>query len=288
MSEILSEESNIISEFLDTKTLLLEIPLYKECELSNFSYKEVRNLESFKESIDAYCIDCKRQSVFWSQKIDELKEPNEAFLMRATYDEHKEKTRSFYLMLTCTRDGKHVMIFYFKIYNKKLIKVGQFPSIADLQSNEIDKYRKVLSKERFKDFKRGIGLVSHGIGVGSFVYLRRIFEDLIAEAHQEAINNSDWVNKNEEAFNASGVRVVEKILLLKDFLPEYLVENRNIYGILSKGIHSLSEDECLEYYPVIKIGIEFILDEKLEKARKAEKIANNQNQIQKILSRIKK
>lgn len=188
-------------------------------------------------------------------------------------------------MLTCTRDEDHLMIFYFKIYDKKIIKVGQFPSIADLQSNDIEKYRKVLSKERFKDFKRGIGLVSHGIGVGSFVYLRRIFEDLIAEAHQEAIKNSDWMKENEEAYNTNGIRVIEKILLLKDFLPEYLVQNRNIYGILSKGIHSLSEDECLEYYPVIKIGIELILDERLEKVMKADKIASNQKEIHKILQR---
>jgi hypothetical protein len=271
--------------FPNPVTFLLEIPLYKEYELSNFSYEEVKKLESFSASFDAYCIDCKRQSVFWSQKLDELREPYELILMRGTYEQHITKTRSFYLMLTCSRDRHHLMVFYFKVYNGKLIKVGQFPSIADLQSNDIEKYRKVLSKERFKDFKRGIGLVSHGVGIGSFVYLRRIFEDLIIEAHQEAVKNPDWIKENEEAYNTNGVRIIEKILLLKDFLPEYLVQNRNIYGILSKGIHSLSEDECLEYYPVIKIGIELILDEKLEKINKAEKITNNQKEIQKILQK---
>lgn len=286
MEETFQNELDTISQFPDIKTLLLEIPLYKEYLLDYDTYAEIKRLESFNGSIDAYCIDCKRESVFWSQKVNELTEPNQGiFVHPVGIDVHIRQSRSFHLMLTCTRDKDHVMIFYFKRHNKRFIKVGQFPSIADLQFDEIEKYRRVLSVERFKDFKRGIGLVSHGIGVGSFVYLRRIFEDLIAEAYQEASQNTEWISENEEKYNAAGIRVVEKILLLKDFLPDYLVENRNIYGILSKGIHSLSEDECLEYFPVLKIGIELILDEKLEKINKAEKIANNQKEIQKILHR---
>jgi len=38
-----------------------------------------------------------------------------------------------------------------------------------------------------------------------------------------------------------------------------------MYGILSKDIHYLEEDECL------KVGIELILDEKVEQQNKNEK-----------------
>ena len=61
-----------------------------------------------------------------------------------------------------------------------------------------------------------------------------------------------------------------KIDTLKDYLPEVLVANKNVYGIVSKGIHELSEDECREMFPYIKAGIELILDALLaEKERKA-------------------
>jgi hypothetical protein len=51
---------------------------------------------------------------------------------------------------------------------------------------------------------------------------------------------------------------------LKTHLPELLVSNTAIYAILSKGTHSLSEHECIEYFDTLKVGIELILDEKIE------------------------
>lgn len=63
----------------------------------------------------------------------------------------------------------------------------------------------------------------------------------------------------------------EKITLLKDYLPEFLVENKKMYSILSVGIHSLSENDCLKYFETVKIGIELILDEKIEILKKQEK-----------------
>lgn len=38
-------------------------------------------------------------------------------------------------------------------------------------------------------------------------------------------------------------RVEDKIKLLKDYLPQMLVDNKVVYGIMSKGIHELSEEE---------------------------------------------
>ncbi|MGE7954793.1 hypothetical protein [Lysinibacillus xylanilyticus] len=60
----------------------------------------------------------------------------------------------------------------------------------------------------------------------------------------------------------------DKIKLLQNKLPEVLIENRAVYGIMSKGIHELSEDECLALFPDVKLGIELILDEKLYEQEK--------------------
>ena len=47
--------------------------------------------------------------------------------------------------------------------------------------------------------------------------------------------------------------------MLGGYLPEVLINNTTIYGILSKGIHELSEEECRKYFPVVKECIYQIL-----------------------------
>ncbi len=63
----------------------------------------------------------------------------------------------------------------------------------------------------------------------------------------------------------------EKILLLKHFLQSFLVENRAFYGMMSKEVHSLTEQECLDYFDTVKTGIEEILEEKLAQQNAAQR-----------------
>lgn len=121
-----------------------------------------------------------------------------------------------------------------------------------------------MTKEDEKELKRAIGLFASGIGVGSFVYLRRIFERIIVTASKKAIVERKI---NEEEYNRA--RVDEKIKLLADYLPELLVKNTIFYGIISKGIHELSEDDCLEYFPVMQSFILMIFRQ-WEKMRRDE------------------
>jgi hypothetical protein len=73
---------------------------------------------------------------------------------------------------------------------------------------------------------------------------------------------------NEDFFR---LRFDEKIDVLKNYLPESLSSRAKIYGIISKGIHELSEEECKEMFPLIKTGIELILDEIIVKKAREEK-----------------
>ena len=112
-----------------------------------------------------------------------------------------------------------------------------------------------------KEFHRAIGLAAHGVGVGSFVYLRRVFERLIHGRFEEFKVAEGW---KDEQFR--GIRMEDKIALLKDRLPEFLVQNRKIYSILSKGLHELDETACLNWFEVMKQSIIIILeDDKKEK-----------------------
>ena len=65
-----------------------------------------------------------------------------------------------------------------------------------------------------------------------------------------------------------------------------MVDNANIYAILSKGIHELSEEECLEYYATIKMGIELILDEEIQRLERESKIKQITDEIGRIIGNI--
>ena len=134
----------------------------------------------------------------------------------------------------------------------------------------------------YQEFSKAIGLASPGVGIGSFVYLRRLFENLILEAYNS--NLKDSIEK-KEFFTK---RMDEKIELLKEYLPEFLVENKSLYSILSVGIHSLSENDCLNYFEAVKVGIELVLDEKLEILRKKEKAVKAKKSLGTIKEKIKK
>ena len=180
--------------------------------------------------------------------------------------------------------SRYETLFHFLIHievydSKKIIsKVGQYPSVADFHIGQVHKYDKVLSKDKMREFTKAIGLAANGIGIGSFVYLRRIFEHLVSEAFEKAISENDEFDA--DAF--SKAKMNNKIQMLSGYLPDFLVENYSIYGILSKGIHELSEEDCKSYFSILRESIEMILDEKEDNRLKELKKDN----IKKALSQI--
>lgn len=189
-----------------------------------------------------------------------------------------------FVKLTCKRKNNDKLRFILFKNKEFVMKVGQYPSIADLQFAEIGKkYDKVLSEEDLKNLKKAIGLVAHGAGAGSFVYLRRIFENLILETFK---NNIGTIGVSENDFIRK--RMEDKIVDLKPFLPSQLIEMKSIYGILSRGVHELSEEECLTYFAPLKLSIELILDQKIESKKKSDREAEVKKQLQAITKELNK
>ena len=203
-----------------------------------------------------------------------------------------EKFDTCEVILNCKRYGTFLHYLVHAEYDNEdyehshimsISKVGQYPSVADFHIGQVHKYDKVLPKTRMREFTKAIGLAANGVGIGSFVYLRRIFEYLVFEAH-EVVKSENPVF--DEAAFTSG-RMNEKIQMLSGYLPNYLVEHHAIYGILSKGIHELSEEECRKYFPILKASIELILDEKLEAYQKEKRKKEIGNALSQIAGEIK-
>jgi len=253
----------------NTSDFCLNVPLYQSFHVDETNYAELREIRWYSGHIDCYCIGCNQPSVFHTKKDMFGVDP-------------AAKNYLFEHIFVCSRDKEHKLVFYFRIHNNTITKIGQYPSLADLATVEIQKYRKVLGPERYKEFNRAVGLASHGVGIGAFVYLRRIFENLIEEAHKREMASSGW---NEELYQKGWMD--DKISLLKHALPEFLVENKSLYSILSKGIHELTESECLSAFPITKLGIELILDEKLEKLERERKIQEASSDISALTKKLK-
>lgn len=243
-----------------SREFYLNYALYDKINIENTKPIQIEELLAAFSTYDSYCPECGVHSVFTRH---ESKSSDITYYGNVQFG---YQTQTF----SCARNPKHSQTFIIHLSNDDMTiqKIGQNPSVADLNMHDVKKYSSVLSKEYFNELKKAIGLAAHGVGVGSFVYLRRIFENLIEEAKAEAAKDDSF---DEQAFKTA--RVNEKIKLLSGNLPSFLVENHQLYGILSKGIHELSERECLDAFPIVKVGIELILDEHIVEKQRKEKIA---------------
>ena len=226
-------------------------PIYTPIEIDT---KIIQDILNSKEEFDGYNPWKKVESTFVVDSNTYL-----PFFMSGGYNT---------IEVRCKRTDS--IFRYYVLWNPKkqiIIKIGQYPSIADFHISEIKQYKKLLSTDKLKEFTRAIGLAANGIGIGSFVYLRRIFESLIEDAYTMCKNDG---TVDEENYKKS--RMDQKIGLLSTHLPDFLVENKSMYSILSKGIHELDEETCLIHFDSLRVGIEIILDEKLDELKKKEKI----------------
>jgi len=221
---------------------------------------------------DAYCPSCKKETVY-NLIADNPSSYSEISQLRYTRR---------LVSAVCTRNNSHTIAFWFQTSGDGIVKIGQTPPVKEILTSSISRYKKLLSNDLI-ELQTAIQLHSHGVGIGSFVYLRRIFENLIITAFEE--NKSTIVDAN--VFYQKR-RMEEKIEVVKLFIPPFISSNRNIYGILSKGIHELDEHECLAFFPVLKESIEMILEQKIKLKEEKEKESLLSKAITNISSEINK
>lgn len=257
---------------------LVKSGLYESYEISKDNIQDLIDVLDGNVRINIYCKDCGEPRIFSMKEVLfpfenskgdmrmislglELSHQQQLQEMCATISpgekrpekewhwtnwQMQEFTRVMVFQFQCAMDDQHYTDYIVRADGNILFKIGQFPSVADLSFPELEAYKKVLTKEDRKEFRRAIGLYASGIGVGSYVYLRRIFERMIETAKNIAIQEGVELENFEKA------HVDERIKMLKGYLPKALVGNQNFYGIVSKGIHELSENECIVYFPILR------------------------------------
>jgi hypothetical protein len=252
------------------KEFCIDYPLYEEFTFAEEHDQEGWNVFFSPEPIDTYCPECNAHSIFHQNNLADS----------PGYIAGWVGSKRYVVILKCSRDADHKLFFLFDVEGRTVQKIGQYPSLADLNTFDVRQYAAVLPKEDFREFTKAIGLAAHGVGVGSFVYLRRIFENLVDAEYQNAKKEDGW---DDDAY-LNG-RMADRIKLLAGHLPDFLVENRSMYKILSQGLHELTEKECLAAFPILKMGIELVLDEQLAAAAKQQKLEQAKKAIHGLVSK---
>ncbi len=235
---------------------LFKTPLYEMRDFGNDAeFPRALMMDQF--NIDGHCPYCGREATFSRY--------NRSLNLESINNINQGKSFVDEVAIVCARNKFHIITFHLRGRDKKVMKAGQFPSFADIANDESKRYRSVLSKEDSAELHKAIGLAAHGVGIGAYVYIRRIFERLIYSRFQEFKDIENWT---EEQFQK--LRMAERIDLLKNHLPEFLVRNQKLYSILSLGIHELDEQKCLGFFEIVKQSTIFILEEDKRKKEELE------------------
>ena len=108
----------------------------------------------------------------------------------------EEVSRVLVFQFVCSMNERHHLDYIVLTTDNSMMKIGQYPSVADMTIPEIKKYRTILGRQ-YRDYSKAVGLFANGIGIGSYVYLRRIIENLVFDKFSQVSGKLDI---SEECF----------------------------------------------------------------------------------------
>jgi hypothetical protein len=205
---------------------------------------------------DCYCVNCKRETTFRvaSREVPKRGTSN-------LYSAQANPPALFAVHATCQRDWT-VYSYMVMVDDHVAMKIGQWPSMADIAFGELRAIDKSLDEVDRRELGKALGLSSHDSAIGAFAYLRRVFERMIDRSYERMSS----AGRPVEGF--ADLRMDEKVAALKGELPDVAVENSGVFAVLSVGLHELTEEQCAKHFPVIK-AVLFQMLEQEEHKRKA-------------------
>lgn len=237
--------------------LLFVSGLYTSAPLTGPVGETVENcIRNGPFGFDAYCVSCKRETTF---RVAARDLSSRGVSSRPGVAVKPPSLLS--VSATCQRDWT-VYSYILKFDDEKVTKIGQSPSTADLAFGEVRTIDKSLDDVDRRELGKALGLYAHDTALGAFVYLRRVFERMVARAHERQSAAGHPI----EGFD--GMPMDRRIASLNDELPEKVVKNSAVFSVLSLGLHELTEEQCAKYFPVMK-AVLFQMLEQEEHKRKA-------------------
>ncbi|VWC09904.1 hypothetical protein BLA6993_05282 [Burkholderia lata] len=256
--------------------LLTTTPLYQRISLENPGGQvAIRDVIMYSGTFDSFCPGCAMTATFngsvtsdWQRASDAQRASLSAVSRVGTQTVNPFAISNFVKTVRCTRDKKHFVTSYFQVSSDRTYfqKVGQYQSVADILKGETSELASELGRDLAREFNMAITASAHGVGIGAHIYLRRIFESLVEDAHTRAKAADAW---DEAAYERA--RMAEKVSMLRAELPAFLAEHPQLYSVLSVHLHALSEEEARQNFERLKQAILIIAEQKREVKKAAER-----------------
>lgn len=197
------------------------------------------------------------------------------------------------LVYVCTKCHKAIRFFILKLKEDgTVMKIGQLPA----PDCHIPKEISLLGDKEIEElYKKGKISENQSYGIGAFSYYRRIIELCIGKLIDsiESIIPDDkkqdykaLVIKVEKEKNA-----MSKIALVKNTIIDTSIDGNpfnSIYEILSIGIHSLDDQQCLECADSLRVLLSHVVEETNHARSKKEKLKNSLPEVNRLIEKYKK
>ena len=211
-------------ELPNPKQFYIDWSLYQSVALTDDNLAHYFNLLYYGGTLDCYCVYCKSESIFHSNltetergmpsaaeaqwkrlqtavtfaPIGSGRSRSEAVIRNSISSAYRIPAAVLVRTFLCGRNALHKLEVIFGAGPMRITKIGQFPSAADLVLPSESRYAKILGPQ-YAELRRAVGLHAHGIGIGAFVYLRRIFESLVNDAYLKHSAREKWSAKRNIA-----------------------------------------------------------------------------------------
>lgn len=155
-------------------------------------------------------------------------------------------------------------------------KVGETPR----PKLERDKQLENFFANDSDNYQKAIVCLANGYGIAAFAYMRRIIEQNIETLLNLLSEDTSSSDDKEIAQALSELKkespMSDKIKVANKALPDYLKPDGlnplgKLYQILSEGVHSMSDSECLERATNLKACIKYLVSELASRKANREK-----------------
>jgi hypothetical protein len=291
--------SGHVEEWLDR---WLPAPLY-ESERGEDVITQGMHLRAFGDRYETYCPECGKDSIFQASG-----DPTAQYWLREDDLSGREDSVEpelrwpgpFTVELRCSRHEWHAIRLYFELDIElpapagpseiptrvcRLTKVGQWPSLLDFRLHEIAEVEAAFSNSLAREWRRSLVTAAHGFNVAACVHLRRVFEGLLLEVRDQV---DSGVHKGADWPEFDRGRTGDRIRLVASELPPLIVQHPDIYGLLSKGVHELTEEECAREMPILQRAMRVAAQQRLDARTRADEAVQIRSLLADASARLRK
>lgn len=231
---------------LEIRKFLQEAPLYSWRE---FAMPETERGSLSITQIDIHCEYCDKERPF----LDMRPRGSGAGAGIAVKPVLKTGTSYFnFSCITCRKDERTYLVE--QIVEGETIRVQKYGERPRGKVPRDRRLQKFLQDDR-ENYEKAVLCLSHEYGIAAFAYFRRIVETNIGRLLELVEEDAKASGEGQETLSAllelrKESPMSERIKLASMALPHHLRPDGlnplgRLYQVLSEGVHSLSEEECL-------------------------------------------